>query len=364
MSFKEIDFTKWAAIGVCIICAGVIAYFSFSYLFAVLLPFFLAWCISSMIMPPSRWIAKKLNVSVKPVSVVVMILAVAGLGVLLFIVLSRILYEVQNFAAWASEESGVLDEYINNAKRFFEELGAKIPFSERLWGHDGFLSAWNGINEMLSDIVSEAIKQASSSIPAGIASLLRALPKILLFIAVSAIASFYFCLWRDDNAGVLERMLPEKWAKKVPDIKKSISGTALGYLRAYLLIFFMTFSELYVGLAILKVKYSFILAFLIAIVDILPVFGTGIVLVPWALILLLGKNYYLGFGLLIIYAVILLVRQIAEPKIIGKSIGLDPLITLVAMYAGFKLFGLFGMILGPALALVIKTLFSVGLKKT
>ncbi len=362
MDLKEIDFTRWAAIGICIVCAAVIAYFSFSYLFTVFLPFFLAWCTSAMIMPPSRWIAKKLRISVRPISVIMMILAIAGVGILLFLIFSRILYEVQNFAAWAGEESGAFDEYINNARSFFEDFTARLPFSERLWGDGGVFSAWDGINEMLSDVVSEAVKNASASIPAGIASLLRALPKILLFVAVSVIASFYFCLWRDSVGGVLGRILPEKWAKKLPDIKKSIAGTALGYLRAYLLIFFMTFSELYVGLAILKVKYSFILAFLIALVDVLPVFGTGIVLVPWALVLLLAKNYYLGFGLLIMYAVILLVRQIAEPKIIGKSIGLDPLVTLIAMYAGFKLFGLFGMILGPAAALIIKTL--IGFKRS
>ena len=104
------------------------------------------------------------------------------------------------------------------------------------------------------------------------------------------------------------------------------------------------------------------MAFLVSIIDILPILGTGIVLVPSSIVLLLARNYYFGFGILIIYAVILLVRQIAEPKIVGKSIGLSPLVTLVSMYAGFKLFGFFGMIIGPAMALIIKSIFALDVK--
>ncbi len=362
MSGINIDFKKWAAIVVCVLGGVAAIYVALKFALPVVLPFFLAWCISFAVTPLSRWISKKTRVSERLLRVFLMIILLSVLSVLLFLVFSRILYEVQNLAAWAGEENGMLEGYIKDARAFFEDLFAKVPFSERFFGSDGIFSAWDGINDMLSDLVSESVKKISAGIPAAIASVLRALPDLVLFVAVFVIASFYFCFRKERLGEIFAGILPEKYAKKLPDIKKSMAGTAIGYVKAYFLIFLMTFSELFAGFAILKVKYAFILAFVTAIIDILPVLGTGIVLVPWAGVLLLSKNYYLGFGLLIMYGVILLVRQIAEPKIVSKNIGLPAPVTLVAMYAGFKLFGFFGMIIGPAAALICKTVFAGRIK--
>ena len=104
------------------------------------------------------------------------------------------------------------------------------------------------------------------------------------------------------------------------------------------------------------------LAFLIALADLLPVIGVGTILIPWGIVMLLQKNFYLGFGLLILYLVISLIRQVAEPKVLGKSLGLHPLLTLFATYVGFSLFGLLGMILAPIVALVAKRLLSSQMK--
>ena len=331
----SIDFNRWASVGICILCGALFFYFAISYALPIILPFLLSWVISVAITPVANYIARKMHVPVRPISVILMLAALGLVVLLIFLVFSRVLYEVQNFAAWLGE-GGALENYLENARMFFDELGSSNRFFGNLFENGGFLSAWNGIDEMLSDIISEAVKNISASIPSFVANIFRALPNILLFLAVSVIASFYFCLWREN-------------------INSFFSGTALGYFKAYALIFFMTFSELFVGFAILGVKYSFILAFVVAIIDMLPVFGTGIVLVPWAIILLLGKNFYLGFGLVIMYAIILVVRQIAEPKIVGKSIGLPPLVTLFSMYAGFRLIGLLGMLLGPVCALVVKS---------
>ena len=119
----------------------------------------------------------------------------------------------------------------------------------------------------------------------------------------------------------------------------------------------ITFSILLIGFLILKIPYALLLALLSAIVDMLPVLGVGTVLIPWAAVLLLQKNYYLGFALLILYAVCVLVRQVAEPKLIGKSLGLHPVLTLFATYVGFELFGVIGMLLAPFLALLARTAF-------
>lgn len=121
--------------------------------------------------------------------------------------------------------------------------------------------------------------------------------------------------------------------------------------------FLLTFGELFLGLLLLRERYAFLLAFLIALMDILPVLGVGTALLPWAIFRLLGGNTWGGVGLILLYAVITVVRQITEPHLVGKSIGLHPLVTLFAFFAGMKLFGFAGIFLGPIAALLIKAIF-------
>ena len=115
----------------------------------------------------------------------------------------------------------------------------------------------------------------------------------------------------------------------------------------------ITFLELLAGLYILRIKYAPLLAALISVIDILPVLGTGTVLVPWAAAELLARDTAAGIGLLVLYAVITVIRNFAEPKIIGKEMGINPLFTLLAMFIGLKLFGFAGILLLPITLIVV-----------
>ena len=118
----------------------------------------------------------------------------------------------------------------------------------------------------------------------------------------------------------------------------------------------LTFAEIFIGLSILKVNYALLLAILIAVVDILPLIGTGTILIPWAIFSFITGNAGLGSGLLVLYGIVLIIRQLAEPKIVGSSIGLHPLATLAAVYLGIKFAGFIGIFIGPIVALCIKGL--------
>ena len=126
------------------------------------------------------------------------------------------------------------------------------------------------------------------------------------------------------------------------------------YAKAYLLLFLLTFVEVLCGLLILRRPYAFLVAFVIATVDILPVLGTGTVLIPWAVILLLSGQYRTGLGLLILYGVVTVVRQIAEPHLIGGTLGIHPLATLFFLFVGVRLFGFAGVLLAPLAALLFR----------
>ena len=145
----------------------------------------------------------------------------------------------------------------------------------------------------------------------------------------------------------------------MPEMGNAMRDIFRKYIKAYGILLALTFVLLLVGLWILRIDYAFLLSFLIALADLLPVIGVGTILIPWGIIMLLQKNFYLGFGLLILYLVISLIRQVAEPKVLGKSLGLHPLLTLFATYVGFSLFGLVGMILAPLVALFAKRVFSL-----
>lgn len=177
---------------------------------------------------------------------------------------------------------------------------------------------------------------------------------MLVFLVVLFLSCYYFSA--DDGrlwAGCTS-LLPARLRQKLPGLRGSMSRFCKGYLRAYLILGLITFGEMFLGLSILGVPYTFLLALVIAVVDFLPVFGTGTVLIPWAVVALVTHDMRQGLGLLILYGVSVIVRQIAEPRLIGKSLGLHPMLSLTVMYAGLCLFGLPGMLISPLVAVLIK----------
>ena len=178
------------------------------------------------------------------------------------------------------------------------------------------------------------------------------LPNILLVSLVTIIACFYFALDLDIVNDKIKEFLPNKIVNILSSFKRRFVSGFKKYLKAYLLIFYITFAELFVGFLILGVNYPFVLAFLISIIDFLPVFGTGVVLLPWGIVLLLMKNYFLGICILLLLIIMTVVRQVIEPKIVGKSLGVHPILSLVTLYVGFQLFGIVGMIFLPIVTII------------
>lgn len=324
------------------------------------MPFLLAWLTALMIRPAAAFISRRTRIPLRITSVIMMLLVLGAIGILIFAISSRLLYELRSLINRLSSDMNSVEDYIGGIINFFDGITEKIPLFRKLSESEQLGEIWVRVNEIASGMIEDAISRISALLPAVIAFLLRSLPDALFFIIISIIAAFYFALdLQKVNKAVLDA-LPPKLAKGVQRVKQSLSGTMLKYLRAYLLLMIITFVQLLVGFLILGIDYAFILALIIATVDILPVLGIGTILIPWGIILMISGNYYVGFGLLIVFAIITVIRQFAEPKIVGGSLGLHPIITLIAIYAGFKLFGLFGMIAGPAVALIIKSAVAEG----
>jgi sporulation integral membrane protein YtvI len=190
------------------------------------------------------------------------------------------------------------------------------------------------------------------------------IPAAFIFITVTLLACYYFtadngALKRSLSVG-LARLTPLPLRDRLPPLGRRLKRLGQSYLRACLLLGLTTFLLTFIGLAVLRIPYAFLLAILLAVVDLLPLLGTGIILIPWAALCLLLGQVKLGIGLLILYGVSTLIRQILEPKLIGDGLGLHPLVSLGAMYAGLRLFGVWGMILSPLVTAAVVSIWRGG----
>lgn len=181
----------------------------------------------------------------------------------------------------------------------------------------------------------------------GLSEFVTGIPALVVKVIVMVVASFYMTADYDRIMAAAGKYLPEKVKRTVRTVKEHGGNTLKAYLKSYFLLFLITFAELAAGLWLLRIPYAPLIALAIAVFDILPVLGTGGILLPWTAVLLVMGNYPMAAGILVLYIVIVIVRNTLEPKIVGKQVGLHPLVTLVAMFTGLQLGGLPGIILAP-----------------
>ncbi|MDE3838061.1 sporulation integral membrane protein YtvI [Bacillus methanolicus] len=187
-------------------------------------------------------------------------------------------------------------------------------------------------------------------------NLLTAIPGFLIEFLIYLIALFLISLELPRLKAKMEMHLKEQTKRRVYLVANQLNKAGIGFIKAQIILSLLTFIMAFIGLSILKVPYTGLLSLLIVIVDILPILGTGSVLVPWAVIAILQDNHFLGIGLIVLFLIITVVRRIIEPKVYSTSLGISPLAALISLYIGFKLLGVVGVILGPALVIVFDTL--------
>ncbi len=353
----EKKWIKWGAITVTV--AGVLlgAYLFFDFLLGILAPFLIAFLLAAVTHPAAKHFAARTRLPQKAVAVAFTLLALGGAGVLLYLLFSRALLELQNLVYQLSAEGSVLQGKFAALGEWFSTLVSRMP--KELSGIFAWLEGYmEDPQAFFAEQLRGMLTRITEGIPALLMRVLGALPAVLLFLLVTLIACFYFSVEYETVLKSVWGVLPQKWQEKMPRICHRARVGAGQYLRAYCLLFLITFGELLLGFAILRVNFVFLLALLVAFLDFLPIFGVGTVLLPWAVFSLVTGSTVLGIGLLILYAIITIVRQVIEPHIVGKSLGLHPILMLVALYAGLRIFGIIGFFAGPAIALTVKVLLT------
>lgn len=350
---REVRWERVASILISVLAGCALFYWSFQYILPLLLPFLLAYAISWIIRPVACKLSKRTRIprGIWAMGALLVVFGLGGWGLWLGSV--RLLSELGAFVERLLSDGGVLDA-MDMIKGWIDKMGARFPIFLPD-GKEGVQALYERVMQMVGDMLSSL----ASRLPELAASLFSALPSVLFFLIVSVVACFYFCTDGGEITKGLVSLFPQKWQQKLPRVRKNLRDVLKKYVKAYGVLLLLTFALLLIGFWILRVEYAFLLAFLIALADLLPVIGVGTILIPWGIVMLVQKEFYLGFGLLILYLVISLIRQVAEPKVLGKSLGLHPLLTLFATYVGFVLFGLPGMILAPIVALVAKRLINL-----
>ena len=188
----------------------------------------------------------------------------------------------------------------------------------------------------------------------------KQLPSMLIGIIMALLSAYFFVADRNLLGEWFVHHMPEGVLRNYALIKRSLRKSIGGYLKAQLKIEIWMYLLLVIGLSIFKVKYVLLIALGIAFLDFLPFFGTGTVMVPWAILKILSADYKMAIGLLIIWGVGQLARQIIQPKIVGDSIGMQPIPTLLLMYIGYRLGGVLGMIVAVPLGLLVFTMYQEG----
>jgi len=242
-------------------------------------------------------------------------------------------------------------------------------------------SAWYSTSEFLSNIMNalpESIQEASQSlinqttewisgfavnttIVQSAGNIAKSLPSVFISVIVFILSLYFMVTDSKVVATMVKKPFTEKFLQRIGDIKIEAKKYVGGYVKAQLTIMCIFFFIIFIGLTALKVEHALIIALATALLDALPIFGSGAVLWPWALVSFIMGNYGMGTSLIIIYFVLVLVRQLIEPKIVSQNIGMHPILTLMAMYVGYRTLSFGGMIFGPLLLMFIISLYRVKL---
>ncbi len=342
-----------------LIISGVLGvFFCLRYLFPILLPFLIAWLLSLAVRPLVNKIAGKRRLFR---GIVTGILVLLFVGLLVFGLIKACEQGVEELGKLmerlASEEADGHGLF-SSLSGWITSLSEHLPFLDRFSDHPAFDQFCAALDEAVRTAAESSLKLLGEKIPAAILSFVSRLPSVLIFSTSLLLSCYYFSADTDKPGDQLSRRLPENFRTSFYIWQAKIQKALGQYLRAYLLLSALTLGEMLLGLTLLRVPYAFLLAIVIALVDFLPLLGAGTVLIPWALFCLVTGNGGLATGLLILFGIHTLFRQIAEPRLVSRELGLPPVTSLIAVYAGWQLLGVGGMLIAPLIAMVIKELMT------
>ncbi|TCS96746.1 sporulation integral membrane protein YtvI [Hazenella coriacea] len=336
----------------------LVAYYLIDFLLPLLYPFIIGWVIAMLIEPLVLKLEKRGRFPRWLSVTIILVLLVSMLFTLLIFVIAEIVVELAKLAEF-------LPTVLNQVGKIFVDTFTKENTSikriidtiqtylEKNPQQEQRISA--SIQSNIGVIANKGT-EVITSILSWIGSFISNLPSFLTVLVFIMLAAFFISLDWPRLKQEIKKLLPRRLIHTTGLVYLDMKKALFGFIRAQLTLISITAVIMFAGLLIIQVPYAFSIALIIGLVDLMPYLGVGAVLVPWIIYLVIVGNYQLAIGLSIVYGVIIIVRQFLEPKLVASNVGLDPLLTLIALFVGLKLFGVFGLIIGPVTAVILLAL--------
>ncbi len=325
----------------------ICSYLFFTYVFKYIAPFFVAVLFSYFAEPLVNFINKKLKINrglsaLLCITLSMVVFYFIGVGLV-----SKLIKELQAFSLSVPIYLDELTATIEQIKIEFQHYSNFIPGEVQVY--------FNDINPQIADFITNNL---GNTVKNKSFYMVSKIPNILMNILIFIIASFFFIKDKRLIRDSIIKYSPHIFINQFRLLKRGLFGALGGYIKAQGIIMSFVAIINILGLVISGYPYALLMGLLIALVDALPVFGSGVVLWPWAILSIISQNYKMAIHLFILYLINLLTRQFLEPKVLSSQIGLHPIITLMSIYAGLKLFGGWGFFIGPVIAVSIKVLMT------
>lgn len=320
------------------------------------MPFLIAFIISVIVEPIITKVHNKTNFTRKASAIIVLI-------VVFIIIIGLLIWGIAILLDEGSSLLSSLNYYIDEGYNYITDYIDKLNFDEiKMSGEveQIFKNSTSNLLETISKWITEFLTVLISKI--------SSIGTVGVYAVVTILATYFICADRLYILDQIEHHFPKDWVKKFSKNVKKIIGLLGGYLKAEVILIVINFVLVLIGLFAfdifgLNVGYPLLMALLIAFADALPIVGSGTILLPWAVISAMQGDINLALALFILFVIITIVRQLLEPKVVSNQIGIHPIFTLIAMYTGYKVMGIMGMLIGPIIIIILKPIFETLIDK-
>ena len=341
-------------------------YFFMKYAFWVVFPFIFAFIVATILQKPLKLITKTDKL---PKGVVSAVLSLIVFGIIICVFALggiRIAYGIKDLITYFTDRCSNFIDFFNVLKTGYLDLEiAKLLPAE---ANDAITSGIDSLSDYFSSgDIFNTITDNISKVVSPLGSVISTVPNFIVGFVVSIVATCFMTSTFYDIKAFILRQFSDENQEKVIRAKRILVSSVGKMIKAYALIILITTAELFIGLSIIRLvglydgAHILIISFIIACIDIIPVLGTGTVMIPWSVYSFVTGNIGMGIGLLVIYAAITVIRQFIEPKLVAGQVGISPVVTIMAMFIGIKIFGAVGIFILPLIVIIINLLNEEGI---
>ena len=316
------------------------------------MPFVIGWILSVIAGPLVTFLEKKLKIMKRLGSAITIILVLALCIGLIYLIISQIWEEISvlihNFPSMYHDLERGLSQIGTQGNTLFERFPEQIQ------------NSWATLMNNLDDTASSLIGRIGEPTIEVAGNVAKRIPSVLIGTIVAFVSAYFFIADKENLGEWVKKVVPKSITSRLLLVGENLKYAMGGYFKAQFKIMGVVFAILLVGFTLMQIRFSILLAIVIAFLDFLPFFGTGTALIPWAIYKFLVGDYKMVAALVILYGVTQLVRQLIQPKLVGDSMGLNPLYTLFLLYLGYRVGSVLGMIFAVPVGLILLNLYQAG----